>query len=63
MDRRKQMLFMKTVGANFGGTFDCFRYFCRVFFCKRIKKNDLKTSSSAMKACVSGNSLGNFVAK
>ena len=50
MNRKKQVLFMKTVGAHFGGTFDCFRYFCRLFFRKRIKKNDLKTSSSAMKA-------------
>ena len=42
MDRRKKVLFLKTVGAIFGGTFDCFRYFCKVFFVRELK-NYLKT--------------------
>ena len=41
MNSRKQVLFMKTVVAIFGGTFDCFRYFCLVFFCKKIKEKRL----------------------
>ena len=52
MDRRKTVGAISIVLGTSAG-----------FSSVRETKNDLKTSSSEMKACVSGNSLGSFVAK